>query len=73
MKTRTEHLEWCKVRAMEYVEAGDYQQAITSIISDLGKHPETAGHTGIQLGTLMLMAGLLNTRSEVTHFIQGFN
>jgi hypothetical protein len=41
MKTREEHLQWCKDRALEYLDAGDIVDAITSMASDLDKHPET--------------------------------
>ena len=36
-----EHLEWCKQRAREYLANGDAQGACDSMLSDLGKHPET--------------------------------
>jgi hypothetical protein len=42
MKTREEHLAWCKERALEYVAAGDLANAVASMSSDLNKHPETA-------------------------------
>ena len=70
---RDEHLAWCKQRALEYVDAGDCQQAFTSIASDLGKHPETEGHLGIQLGMAQLMAGGLSQPGEMRNFINGFN
>ena len=73
MMTRIEHLEWCKKRALEYVDMGDLQQAITSMLSDLGKHPETENHAGKTLGVAMMVGGLLNTSSEVIKFINGFN
>jgi len=60
-------------RSLEYVEIGDFPQALTSMYSDLGKHPETQGHAGIQLGFMHQMAGLLNTKETVGKFIQGFN
>ena len=40
--------------------------------SDLGKHPETANHSAIQLGMMMLMAGHLTTPAEMRKFIEGF-
>jgi hypothetical protein len=40
--TRSQHLAWSKQRALEYVERGELANAIASMISDLGKHPETA-------------------------------
>ena len=41
MRTRAEHLEWCKQRAREYLEKGDATNAVTSMMSDIQKHPET--------------------------------
>lgn len=70
--TRAEHLAWCKERALEYLPH-DPQQALTSMFSDLGKHPETAGHSGIKLGFMEMMAGFLTRPSEVEEFIKAFN
>lgn len=72
MTTRAEHLAWCKSRALEYVERGDYVQAWGSMVSDLGKHPETAGHGAIKLGSSLMFNGYLNTAAEVREFIEGF-
>lgn len=71
--TRAEHLAWCKQRALEYVDAGDLQNAYASMASDLGKHPDTADHAGIQLGMMQLMAGQLGNAIEMRKFIEGFN
>ena len=73
--TRTEHMAWCKQRALEYVDAGDTLQAYTSMASDLGKHPETMNHPGIMLGIGLLMLpgqGRLGTRQGMREFIEGF-
>ena len=70
---RQEHMEWCKKRALEYVDAGDFSQAYTSMSSDLGKHPETEKHAGIELGMGLLMMGKLSTDAEIRKFIHGFN
>ena len=48
--TRADHLAWCKSRALKYVDAGDLNQAYASMVSDLGKHPQTEDHAAIQLG-----------------------
>lgn len=50
-ETRADHIAWAKARALEYVDraergtATDYrrslQAAVTSICSDLSKHPDT--------------------------------
>lgn len=71
--TRSEHLAWCKKRALEYVDKGDLPQAYASMASDLNKHPETANHGAIQLGMMMLMGGHLDTATKMREFIQGFN
>lgn len=71
---RAEHLQWCKTRAMEYVNKGDLNQAVTSMLSDLSKHPETkASSEGIcaQIGMMELMRG--PTREGISKYIHGFN
>jgi hypothetical protein len=70
---RQEHLAWCKQRALEYVDSGDLAQALTSMISDLNKHPETKGHVGIELGVGLSLVGALSTSSDMRRFIEGFN
>ena len=71
--TRAEHLQWCKDRALEYLDSGDSSQAFTSMMSDLGKHPETENHAAIQLGVMLMFSGNLNTVSEMRKFIEGFH
>jgi len=71
--TRTEHVSWCKTRALEYVDSGDLSQAYASIVSDLTKHPETENHAGIKLGMGLIMTGNLSTEPEMRKFIEGFN
>lgn len=73
MRSREEHMDWCKRRALEYVDAGNLMEAYSSMASDLGKHPETAGHSAIQLGTMLLVGGQLNTSKTMRDFIEGFN
>ena len=72
-KTREQHLEWCKKRALEYCDIGDVNNAMASMGSDLSKHPETMGHAGISLGVAMMMSGHLNSPAEMRKFIEGFN
>ena len=73
MTSRAEHLQWCKDRALEYVEMGDLKQAFASMGSDLRKHPETSRHPGIELGMGLLWTNQLNTKEKMKKFIQGFN
>lgn len=71
--TRQEHLEWCKKRALEYVDNNDLTHAYASMASDLRKHPETEMHAGIELGMGLLVAKQLDTQEEMRKFIEGFN
>ncbi len=72
-QTRAEHLQWCKDRALNYVDRGDLSQAWASMMSDLGKHTETKGHSAIKIGMMLMMAGQLSTAYEMKKFINGFN
>ncbi len=72
-RSRAEHLEFCKKRALEYVDAGDINQAFSSMASDLGKHDETRGHPGVGLGMGLIMSGNLKTPHEMRKWIEGFN
>lgn len=73
MTTRDEHVEWCKQRAVEYLEQGDVMQALTSMGSDLDKHPDTKDHPGVTIGIQLIMIGNLSTVPEMRHFIDGFH
>lgn len=71
---RSEHLRWCKNRAMEYVNRGEYAEGVTSMLSDLSKHPETrAASEGVlaHLGMMELMKG--PTRESIQRYVEGFN
>lgn len=70
---RTEHLDWAKLRAMEYLEGGKLVDAISSFTSDLRKHDELANHIGLNLGAQLLMGGFMNTKEEVKKWIDDFN
>jgi sulfite exporter TauE/SafE len=71
--SRKEHMAWCKQRAIAEVNAGNIAGGLASMVSDLNKHSDTQGHTGIKLGMTMLMAGLLNSKKEMIKFIEDFN
>ncbi len=70
--TRAEHLAWAKQRALEYVKLGELSNAVASMTSDLGEHPDFATP-----GTLMAIGlGLLEIGrgpEAVRHWIEGFN
>lgn len=73
--TAKEHMAWCKKRALEYLnrESKWYSttNAVSSMLSDIRKHPETA-----KLMNNPVIAGLgllaLNGHREAEKFITGF-
>jgi TolA-binding protein len=71
-KTREEHLEWCKQRALEYLDQGKIVDAITSMMSDLAKHPETKPSN-----EYLIMLGMIAARDRdsdaARRFITGFH
>jgi hypothetical protein len=68
-----EHLEWCKRRALEYLDSGDTKNAFTSMLSDVRKHPGGAKHVGLDIGVgFMMLPGWINNREEVRRWIVGF-
>jgi hypothetical protein len=71
MRTREEHIEWCKERAKEYLKEGDIMNAITSMLSDLGEHPETRMNNDY---LTMLGMTIINNNDprEAKRFIEGF-
>ena len=72
-RTREEHLDWCKRRALELLDAGEREQAFTSMMSDLRKHPDTKGHAAMELGMMLLTGGHLDSDREMREFIVGFH
>lgn len=71
--SRAAHLQWCKDRALAYVDAGDLHNAVASMASDMRKHPETKNHAGLEIMIMLLLGGQLDTPAEVRKFIEGFN
>ena len=72
---RAEHLAWCKERALEYADRGDMANAIGSLRSDLGKHPDTVESVGLvdELMMPLVLAGHLSSPVALRKFIEGFN
>ena len=71
--TRSEHVQWCKDRALEYCKQGDITSAFSSLCSDLGKHSETRDHVAIQMGMGLLGMGELATVEQMEKFITDCN
>lgn len=73
--TRAEHLQWAKDRALAYLPA-DPGSAVSSMISDLGKHPETRQvieGPGAFLAMAGMMAAANGNTNEVRSWVTGFN
>jgi hypothetical protein len=71
--TREEHLQWCKDRALQYVDENDLPQALASMMSDLSKHDETKQPADSILNTLGLVAAMSGNPDEMRRFINGCN
>lgn len=70
---RAEHLEWAKARVIAHCDAGDWQQAFASLVSDLNKHPDTRNHSGLALAMKRIAHGDLTDPEALRAFIGGFN
>ena len=73
--TRAEHLQWAKDRALEYADQGTMANAIASLRSDLGKHPDTAASVGVvdELMFPLMLTGKFDAPGELRKFIEGFS
>jgi hypothetical protein len=71
-----DHVEWAKQRALEELDAdpdgSGPLNALTSLMSDLRKHPDTQDHLGIGLTMQLLMGGHLIRSNDVREHIKGF-
>jgi len=71
MRSREEHLQWCKDRALEYWRAGDLVSATASMASDLDKHPETKNDNPYLVA--LAMSYVINEDyAGVKRWIEGF-
>lgn len=71
--TREAHVRWCIDRALEYVDRGEFDLALASMMSDLGKHPDTGRHPGLLMGFILRMHGHLETPEQMREFLNGFH
>lgn len=69
--TRAEHIRGCKQRALKYLDKGEIQDAVISMLSDLGKNPKTA-----KLAKSLELVGLVYVVNKdlagARQFIEGF-
>jgi hypothetical protein len=68
---RAEHLDWAKRRALEYIDDGHCSLAVSSMISDLGKHPEL--EKSAQIGAVLALSLNIHRPEQVRKWIVGFN
>lgn len=70
--TREEHLEWARKRALEYLNRDNNPvEAMTSMMSDLTKHPELKNHVGLRIAPMFY--GAHKDPVIVRKWILGFN
>lgn len=73
MKTREEHLAWCKERALEYIDRGQVLEGLASMMSDMSKHPETHAPALDQMTVGLMLVGALSTPEEARRHIEGYH
>lgn len=71
--TREEHLAWCKKRALEYIARGQIKEGLTSMMSDMRKHPETESPGLDQMTVGLMVCGALSTPEQARKHINGYN
>jgi hypothetical protein len=69
--TRAEHIAWVKERALAELDAGSVVNAMSSVTSDLRKHPDTDGHAAIELMAMLAIGGHLGNETQMREFIGG--
>lgn len=73
-RSRAEHLQWAKDRALEYVDRGQLMGAFSSFAADIAKHPEIQNDvTDTLLTTVGLSLVLNGSAAQLREFIEGFN
>lgn len=68
-------MKWCKERAQDYIDQGQYEEAITSFMSDIGTEPcmdESIIATAKLTGMLNIMSGFL-TKEKAQKYLDGFS
>jgi hypothetical protein len=71
MRTREEHLEWCKERARVYLDKGRVADAIASMMCDLRGHPDFNGIEA-KMGLLGIFYAANNDLEGAKRFVEGF-
>jgi hypothetical protein len=69
-RSRDEHVAWCKQRAREYLDRGDVANGVTSMWSDMNKHPECQVQPALAL--IAMKTIIDNDIAEARRFVEGF-
>lgn len=73
MIDRKTHLQQCKDEAkLSFKEGMDPNLVWDLFVSNLKKHPHTAHHIAIELGTMLNALGHLENAGDVKKFIEDF-
>ena len=67
--TRAEHLQWAKDRALAYLPQNP-TEALTSFLSDMRKHEETADHPMLPMTAMLMLSGSME---DVGKHIRDYN
>lgn len=68
----TQHIKFCKERALEYLDQGNVAMAFTSFSSDMANDDETREIFSL-LMPVGMQAAMTNDEKEMRRFIEGFN
>jgi hypothetical protein len=72
-EAQVSHVQSSKDRAIEYVEIGDYNGAVRSMLSDLCKFPQTIDVKLVIIAAVKLAAKRPLTEQQVREWIDEFN
>ena len=70
--TRDEHLDWCRKRALEHLDAGDLTHAVASMASNLKTHPDTDNPALNGLVMIGMMYATDGDKAAVQSWIERF-
>jgi hypothetical protein len=73
LRTRAEHVAWCKQQALAYLDQGDVPNAVASMLLELNKHPETKTRDLTSIRAALGMHVILSEDKDAARsFIEGF-
>jgi hypothetical protein len=70
MRTREEHVEWCKQLARKDLDRGDLQDACATMMGRMAEHPECGVNPAI--AALGIMYVMQDDAEGVRRWVEGF-